>query len=62
MRTAEVAPESLEVEERRTTKLQSAKRIALRVLIDAMAVMVALFSASIIRFEIMGESPALQNG
>ena len=62
MRTAEVAPESQEVEERRTTKLQSAKRIALRVLIDAMAVMVALFSASIIRFEIMGESPALQNG
>jgi exopolysaccharide biosynthesis polyprenyl glycosylphosphotransferase len=62
MRTAEVAPESQEVEERRKTKLQSAKRIALRVLIDAMAVVVALFSASIIRFEIMGESPALQNG
>jgi exopolysaccharide biosynthesis polyprenyl glycosylphosphotransferase len=62
MRTTEVAPESQEVEERRTTKLHSAKRIALRVLIDAMAVMVALFSASIIRFEIMGESPALRDG
>jgi exopolysaccharide biosynthesis polyprenyl glycosylphosphotransferase len=62
MRTAEVVPESREVEKRRTTKLQSAKRIALRVLIDAMAVLVALFSASIIRFEIMGETPALRDG
>lgn len=62
MKTAEVVPENQLVEQRRTTKLQSARRIALRVLIDAMAVMVALFSASIIRFEIMGETPALQNG
>ena len=61
MQTAEVVPEDHEVEERQTTKLQSAKRIALRVLIDAMAVLVALFSASIIRFELMGETPALRN-
>jgi len=62
MRTAEVTPENQEVVDPRTTKLQSAKRITLRVLIDAMAVMIALFGASIIRFEIMGETPALRDG
>jgi exopolysaccharide biosynthesis polyprenyl glycosylphosphotransferase len=62
MRTTEVVPENHEVEKRRTTTLQSSKRIGLRVLIDAMAVIVALFSASIIRFEIMGETPALRSG
>ena len=37
---------------------RSARRIALRVVADAMAISTALFTASIIRFEIMGESPA----
>ncbi|MGH2697680.1 MAG: sugar transferase, partial [Actinomycetota bacterium] len=59
---AEVASEEQPVEERRPRQYQSATRIALRVLIDALAVLVALFSASIIRFEIMGETPALRAG
>jgi exopolysaccharide biosynthesis polyprenyl glycosylphosphotransferase len=37
---------------------RSARRIALRVLVDAFAISSALFLASIIRFEIMGTSPA----
>lgn len=37
---------------------RSARRIALRVLVDAFAISSALFLASIIRFEIMGSSPA----
>jgi exopolysaccharide biosynthesis polyprenyl glycosylphosphotransferase len=37
---------------------QSARRIALRVLADAMAVSSALFLAAIIRFEILNEAPA----
>ena len=39
---------------------RGAKRIALRVLADVMAVSSALFLASIIRFEIMGETPAAE--
>ena len=37
---------------------RGAKRIALRVLADAMAISTALFVASIVRFEIMEEAPA----
>ncbi|MGH2826684.1 MAG: sugar transferase [Actinomycetota bacterium] len=61
-RTAEVEPEQQSLPERKPMQLQSARRIGLRVLIDAVAVMVALFSASIVRFEILDSSPALQNG
>ncbi len=61
-KTAEVEPEQQRVVERKPMQLQSARRIALRVLIDALAVMVALFGASIVRFEILDSSPALQNG
>jgi exopolysaccharide biosynthesis polyprenyl glycosylphosphotransferase len=39
---------------------RGAKRIALRVLADAIAISTALFVASIIRFEIMGEAPAAE--
>lgn len=39
---------------------RGAKRIAYRVVADATAVSAALFVASIIRFEIMGETPAAQ--
>ena len=39
---------------------RGAKRIALRVLADVMAISTALFLASIIRFEIMGETPAAE--
>ena len=48
--------------QRRPMQRQSFRRIALRVVADAMAVMVALFGASIIRFEIMQGAPALQHG
>ncbi|MGH2752247.1 MAG: sugar transferase [Actinomycetota bacterium] len=61
-RTAETVPEEKPVTERRPMQRQSTARIALRVTIDGMAVMVALFGASIIRFEIMEGAPALQNG
>jgi len=60
--TAEVAPEHQPVAERKPMQMQSAKRIGLRVLIDAMAVLVALFGASIVRFEILEGGPALQHG
>ena len=43
---------------RQPLQRRSAKRIALRVLADAVAVSVALFGASIIRFEIMDAAPA----
>jgi len=43
---------------RQPLQRRSAKRIALRALADAMAVSVALFGASIIRFEIMDAAPA----
>ncbi|MFN2388428.1 MAG: sugar transferase [Actinomycetota bacterium] len=43
---------------RRPLQRRSAKRIALRVLTDGMAVATALFLASIIRFELLGEAPA----
>ncbi len=43
---------------RQPLQRRSAKRIALRVVADAIAVSVALFSASIIRFEIMDAAPA----
>jgi exopolysaccharide biosynthesis polyprenyl glycosylphosphotransferase len=43
---------------RRPLQRQSAKRIALRVLADAMAVSAALLLASIIRFELLPGSPA----
>ncbi len=43
---------------RRPLQRRSAKRIALRVLTDGMAVATALFVASIVRFEILGEAPA----
>src|SRR5688500_1860974 len=39
---------------------RGAKRIALRVLADAIAISSALFLASIIRFEIMSETPAAE--
>lgn len=39
---------------------RGAKRIALRVIADALAISTALFLASIIRFEIMGETPAAE--
>src|SRR5687768_7636438 len=39
---------------------RGAKRIALRVIADAIAISTALFVASIIRFEIMGEAPAAE--
>jgi exopolysaccharide biosynthesis polyprenyl glycosylphosphotransferase len=39
---------------------RGAKRIALRVFADAIAISTALFVASIIRFEIMGETPAAE--
>jgi exopolysaccharide biosynthesis polyprenyl glycosylphosphotransferase len=42
---------------RRPLHRQSARRIALRIVADAMAVSTALFIASIIRFEIMGAIP-----
>ncbi|MGH2701498.1 MAG: nucleoside-diphosphate sugar epimerase/dehydratase, partial [Actinomycetota bacterium] len=41
---------------------RSARRIALRAGIDALAVTSALFSASIVRFEILNAAPALQHG
>ncbi|MGH2735646.1 MAG: hypothetical protein ACRDKZ_08700, partial [Actinomycetota bacterium] len=41
---------------------RSVRRIALRVGIDAIAVTCALFSASIVRFEILDAAPALQHG
>jgi exopolysaccharide biosynthesis polyprenyl glycosylphosphotransferase len=41
---------------------QSALRIGLRVAIDAVAVLIALFGASIVRFEVLEGAPALQNG
>ena len=59
--TAQSAPalESPQQEpERKPLQRQSARRIALRVLADAAAVSSALFLASIIRFEILNESPA----
>jgi len=43
---------------RQPLQRRSAKRIALRVLADAFAISVALFGASVIRFEIMGAAPA----
>ena len=43
---------------RQPLQRRSARRIALRVVADAMAISTALFTASIIRFDIMGESPA----
>ena len=43
---------------RQPLQRRSAKRIALRVLADALAVSVALFWASIVRFEIMDAAPA----
>lgn len=43
---------------RQPLQRRSAKRIALRTLADAVAVSVALFGASIIRFEIMDAAPA----
>ena len=60
--TTEVEPKQQRVVERKPIQLQSARRIALRVLIDALAVMIALFGASIVRFEILDSNPALQNG
>ena len=39
---------------------RGAKRIALRVIADGIAISTALFLASIIRFEIMGEAPAAE--
>src|SRR5688572_5011428 len=43
---------------RQPLQRRSAKRIALRVLADAVAVSVAMFGASIVRFEIMDAAPA----
>ncbi|MGI8942593.1 MAG: sugar transferase [Actinomycetota bacterium] len=60
--TVDKLPAETPAVDRRPMQRQSALRIALRVFIDALAVMVALFGASIIRFEIMGTAPALQNG
>ena len=57
--TTEVEPKQQRVVERKPIQLQSARRIALRVLIDALAVMIALFGASIVRFEILDSNPAL---
>jgi exopolysaccharide biosynthesis polyprenyl glycosylphosphotransferase len=50
--------EQREAPVRRPLQRQSAKRIALRVLADAMAVSAALFVASIIRFEMLDTSPS----
>jgi exopolysaccharide biosynthesis polyprenyl glycosylphosphotransferase len=61
-RTAEAPPESQPLDERRSMLRQSAARIALRAAIDGIAVMITLFGASIIRFELMDGAPALQNG
>jgi exopolysaccharide biosynthesis polyprenyl glycosylphosphotransferase len=47
---------------RQPIQRRSALRIALRVLVDAMAITTALFSASIIRFEILDGAPALLHG
>jgi exopolysaccharide biosynthesis polyprenyl glycosylphosphotransferase len=56
---AQTAPkiETPVVERRQPLQRQSARRIALRVLADAMAVSTALFLASAIRFELLPESP-----
>lgn len=51
------APERRPTAARQPLRSQSTKRIALRVLADAMAVSSALFMASILRFEIAGEVP-----
>ena len=45
--------------ERKALQQQSTRRIALRVLADAMAIMTALFLASTIRFEMFNDSPAI---
>jgi exopolysaccharide biosynthesis polyprenyl glycosylphosphotransferase len=45
--------------ERKPVQQQSTRRIALRVLADAMAIMTALFLASAIRFEMFNDSPAV---
>ena len=50
--------EQRETPARQPLQRQSAKRIALRVLADAMAVSAALFLASIIRFEVLNTSPS----
>ncbi len=57
---AETAPtlEAEELPERKPRRARSARRIALRMLADGMAVSSALFVASIIRFEILNEAPA----
>lgn len=47
--------------ERKALQQQSARRIALRVLADAMAVMTGLFLASAIRFEVFNDSPTLES-
>jgi exopolysaccharide biosynthesis polyprenyl glycosylphosphotransferase len=58
MATAPVLEEHPAVE-RKALQQQSARRIALRVLADAMAVMTALFLASTVRFEILEGSPTV---
>lgn len=57
---AQTAPavEQRPTRERQPLQRRSAKRIAVRVLADAMAASAALFIASIVRFEIMGAAPA----
>jgi exopolysaccharide biosynthesis polyprenyl glycosylphosphotransferase len=54
----DAAPDPSDASERRGLQGRSAKRIALRVLADAMAVSAALFVASAIRFEGMTGAPA----
>ncbi|CAN5697938.1 sugar transferase [soil metagenome] len=57
---AQTAPEvaAPPVVARRPLQKRSARKIAIRMLADGMAVSAALFAASIIRFEILGASPA----
>lgn len=59
--TANIAEEQPAVAHRPLQR-RSTRRIALRMIIDAMAVSAALFVASIIRFEIIPGAPALQHG
>src|SRR5688500_2415700 len=58
MATAPVLEEQPTVE-RKPVQQQSTRRIALRVMADAMAVLTALFLASTIRFELFNDSPTI---
>ncbi|HET7482186.1 MAG TPA: sugar transferase [Actinomycetota bacterium] len=59
MATVTTRPEpAVQIRPRQPLQRRGAKRIAMRVVADAIAVSTALFVASIIRFEIMGETPA----